>query len=1774
MPRPKYQTGEIVEEKFKILMYLGEGRFSEVYRAHDLIAGEEECVLKVLRPKDEGIDALASLRNEIDILKDLGEHTHIARLLDANRFSDGDLYLKLEYIEGQTVAAYLRAGKDQGLVPPLPVETTRRAALDLLDALAFMHERPEPILHRDINPNNLILSPTRGLVIIDFNVSKILVNGMKAMTIVGTPPYIPPEIMKSSQPRKSWNVTCDIYAVGIVLYSMLTGQDDPFHNSGDRLAGVPPKDPRKFYPGLSPAIADIALKAIEYNSDHRYQSAQAMREDILSRWPVEMVQGMLSEPEATRQMTVGDLAEIESRLKETEDVLLDEGSTAVDDLVRIRHQLDHSMSACPVKELPRLQGLRSRYEQLATPVAQQLRQSCDEELKNCEGRILSDAQELDQALGHVRHALDHIVGLFPAHHSQPEIQALQTRLDALSSRLTRARRLKTLRNQVSDLWKRADKVEEARDKLASGYAIALCKEALLKVDTELQSGSDWEPDETDELYVLRGEAQRCYDNLRNRHEIPTTKQRGEELVPLIIDFAERVKHNPSELVTYFVSAEPAAQTQPMEVAKALEVVRQRLLDLIWLDKIEQCIRDADSELKAHKPRDAMAALRAWESLPGLYDERVGVALPRNLTLRIDDAERRIKPDLEALKQAEIKAREACLETDPLKAHHLMQEAQATYAYLSGLDQVRAAIVETARSGIDRLLKKIQERLEKEDWGLCESRLERVKQLLALDPTLDSEFQDQYGRLQHIYDDVHPLTLQAKERLRLEEERALLDGLEQKYKDSYWGRWSRLQERVAELQARGDAHKIQSEVDALCTPEASVEALESLHRDCKEMNEHPPQSISATDQKQLIKATAKLEAWIGFARARDELEKASDLATIDDDTDVAVELVAAPDLEVAGKGIQAGLNDPYAAQAIRNKRLSERLSQLRGNDARAKQAVEGARRLLTPQSLDGSREALRQVNQWLRKPTSYRAELLELRHDAQLALLREIEAEIRKLIFSAREDWYISLDTSVIEDLLEEIAPLPPWHLRLGEAESLSESAEGPIEVAKAHRLEQAAEQGNVSWDRVKSAWEAAGEKAKRDTALWEYCLRRAKQSYKRTVFIQAQSIANPDRAERILRSLCEDTVLREDWNVWFRHGTHCLESAQVLLRTLQVSQLGASPSSYLSWARESLSRTSRIASDGSVSEDVVVQVQNALAELELWEKLANAQQAIQLKLESSGGRLTASACSEARKIFEAVTRSLGAAEPLQVLEKFWSSHRATARAALDAQFARSKEIFDRVDALLGVSILFPADEMAKGKLSGLVTEALRQIKEEVSDAVFDSTAERFLARYARRARGGPPEDKDVVRLQLGEAQELIGHIETLKTALGILPGQLTTVDILPAALDEEKEHLRDWEKQLRDMQRAMDQALRLARDGLRVPEQFEKAKYILWQSSSGGPAYLRVPPTFKDQSHPSYGWCQEQVNQLQERRTDQEKLRRRIELCLKHEQVTKPDDLPSDVRDPEERTLVHELRQRLQVVHRSYPIEQALKIIREMQHQEPDDACELQEKMSYRDPEDGHRLYESLTSIREVIQRKVNQIYALRGWLGQFASGTVDWDKEQVRIEQLRDSGLHGLMKARMECQNICLGVEGLCRGLSREEMLADLRRGEEIAGLDVETGIGLCAVAQSIDREREEMQQRLGLQIEECLSIEQDIRRRIERYESSWDRFVNAYMALMKLKANWRKSKQWRAFRQAAEKFCAICPNDDEFQKALNEVHEKTGVQPPCLKEQATFLYHTATEQ
>lgn len=256
MPDRIYSKNDIILQRYVIQQMLGAGNFSYVYKVLDSLSGDV-VALKVFK---EGTGVLDHLRDEFHILKSL-HHPQIARVYDIGQIIDGDYtayYLKLEYVEGEVLSEIIPRGR-------ISLRKAREIVMDLLDSVGYMHS--QHIMHRDIKPNNIITNG-RGAVIVDFNISKFVER--YASSRVGTPRYMPPEVN-----LEGWNWTGDLYAVGLVLYEMLT-KEYPFPDGHTPLLSEP-RDPNEYNHSLSPSLTAAILKAIARNPKDRFQTAQEMQ---------------------------------------------------------------------------------------------------------------------------------------------------------------------------------------------------------------------------------------------------------------------------------------------------------------------------------------------------------------------------------------------------------------------------------------------------------------------------------------------------------------------------------------------------------------------------------------------------------------------------------------------------------------------------------------------------------------------------------------------------------------------------------------------------------------------------------------------------------------------------------------------------------------------------------------------------------------------------------------------------------------------------------------------------------------------------------------------------------------------------------------------------------------------------------------------------------------------------------------------------------------------------------------------------------------------------------------------------------------------------------------------------------------------------------------------------------------------------------------------------------------------------------------------------------
>lgn len=284
-----FPKGYTVAERFVVEAPIGRGRSSAVYRALDLRA-RTEVALKVLDPfLAQDPTSVERFAREVAILRSLN-HPNVVRLYDFLR--DGEAYcICMEYIEGLDAKAYIaRFGK-------LPVVEFLPIAKSLTAALEACHGRK--VLHRDLKPQNILITPNHDVRLVDFGVSRIntMSDLTKTGTLLGTPEYMAPELFVSTaaDPRT------DIYALGVVFYELLAGRPPYVATSLSTIMSQQLRgqiEPLSTYRrDLPPWLESIVLKCLKVDPNARYQSCYELLRDLQS------AERALAVYEAKRQAT-------------------------------------------------------------------------------------------------------------------------------------------------------------------------------------------------------------------------------------------------------------------------------------------------------------------------------------------------------------------------------------------------------------------------------------------------------------------------------------------------------------------------------------------------------------------------------------------------------------------------------------------------------------------------------------------------------------------------------------------------------------------------------------------------------------------------------------------------------------------------------------------------------------------------------------------------------------------------------------------------------------------------------------------------------------------------------------------------------------------------------------------------------------------------------------------------------------------------------------------------------------------------------------------------------------------------------------------------------------------------------------------------------------------------------------------------------------------------------------------------------------------------------
>jgi serine/threonine-protein kinase len=282
---PDEYIGRTIAQKYQVEALIGEGGMGKVYRARQ-VALDKLVVLKVLRHTLLGDDrTVARFKREAKAASRLN-HPNSISILDFGIAEDGALFIAMEFVPGQDLHTVL--SKDG----PLPEQRIARIVSQVLSALYDAHNAG--VIHRDLKPENIMVEQRRNepdfVKVLDFGIAKIqdAEGEGPALTrtgfVCGTPEYMSPEQARGA----TLDHRSDLYAVGVILYQLLTGrlpfESDSAVGYATKHLTEEPLPPSRKRPELrvSPAMERLIMRALSKSPDDRPQDAEAFKAELLA----------------------------------------------------------------------------------------------------------------------------------------------------------------------------------------------------------------------------------------------------------------------------------------------------------------------------------------------------------------------------------------------------------------------------------------------------------------------------------------------------------------------------------------------------------------------------------------------------------------------------------------------------------------------------------------------------------------------------------------------------------------------------------------------------------------------------------------------------------------------------------------------------------------------------------------------------------------------------------------------------------------------------------------------------------------------------------------------------------------------------------------------------------------------------------------------------------------------------------------------------------------------------------------------------------------------------------------------------------------------------------------------------------------------------------------------------------------------------------------------------------------------------------------------------
>jgi eukaryotic-like serine/threonine-protein kinase len=260
-----FEPGALIGGRYELGRQLGAGGMARVYLAHDRLLDREVAVKVLSEPFASDPQFVERFRREASAAAGLN-HPNIVAVYDRGE-ADGSYYIVMEYLSGPDLKQVIRRRA------PLPAVQAIDYAQQILAALGAAHRRD--VVHRDVKPQNVLVAEDGHLKVTDFGIARAGAQSdmTEAGSVIGTAQYLSPEQARGDEVTAA----TDTYAVGIVLYEMLTGRV-PF--DGDRPVAVAmkqisdePLPPRAVEPTVPPELDAVVMRALAKRPSERYRTA-------------------------------------------------------------------------------------------------------------------------------------------------------------------------------------------------------------------------------------------------------------------------------------------------------------------------------------------------------------------------------------------------------------------------------------------------------------------------------------------------------------------------------------------------------------------------------------------------------------------------------------------------------------------------------------------------------------------------------------------------------------------------------------------------------------------------------------------------------------------------------------------------------------------------------------------------------------------------------------------------------------------------------------------------------------------------------------------------------------------------------------------------------------------------------------------------------------------------------------------------------------------------------------------------------------------------------------------------------------------------------------------------------------------------------------------------------------------------------------------------------------------------------------------------------------